>query len=543
MHQKPSLILIFSALAVLLITTNARAQEFTKVSNSGSILPASAPPGDGPNDWACTRDNKTGLMWEAKTQSGLRAFSHTYSWRSGATGNSGNFASCENTLAPSRCNTAAYVARVNSQGLCGSTNWRMPGGNYRTGFAGSSPNGELAVFYQNAFATPGVDPTEWFPGNVEFWYWTGVRDSFNFGRVWAVKFDSGQVFSNFWDFKYFVRLVTTDQPSSPGPGPGPDPGPEPEQPPPPTLDNIDPLFGDDFELISRQSFNNFVPEALVGWGTINLSAPEGEKNWGRGDDTLFEAFNGASNRYWAANYEATTGVGTISAWTLSPVVEFHGGSKISFFSRSADSSAFPDRLEIRACTKLPCNSFPVDEFAVGDYDVPIASINPNLQSASDPKGIDGFPNQWTRFEFGATRGVPQSGLGRIAFRYFVTDGGPEGQNSFYVGLDEVRIHATPTDPPGIWSFILAPDEVQRADNVVIFYSTARASGCEATGSETILQNTKWNGHQPTGTNQARLIETDAIMPGSYSIGLRCFNRKGEEATAEAVLTVNEPAAD
>lgn len=53
---------------------------FTKISNSGAALPASATLGAGANDWACTYDNVTGLMWEVKTASGRRSQDHTYTW-------------------------------------------------------------------------------------------------------------------------------------------------------------------------------------------------------------------------------------------------------------------------------------------------------------------------------------------------------------------------------------------------------------------------------------------------------------------------------
>jgi len=54
--------------------------DFTKISHSGNPLPASASLGAGLNDWACTRDNVTGLLWEVKTTSGLRDENHTYTW-------------------------------------------------------------------------------------------------------------------------------------------------------------------------------------------------------------------------------------------------------------------------------------------------------------------------------------------------------------------------------------------------------------------------------------------------------------------------------
>jgi len=39
-------------------------------------------------------------------------------------------------------------------------------------------------------------------------------------------------------------------------------------------------------------------------------------------------------------------------------------------------------------------------------------------------------------------GIPASGSGRIAFRYFVTDAGTSGDNSDYIGIDTVSIQAS-----------------------------------------------------------------------------------------------------
>jgi hypothetical protein len=51
---------------------------YTKIANNGANLPDSALLGTGPTDWACTRDNRSGLLWEVKTaDSGLRDWNKT----------------------------------------------------------------------------------------------------------------------------------------------------------------------------------------------------------------------------------------------------------------------------------------------------------------------------------------------------------------------------------------------------------------------------------------------------------------------------------
>lgn len=108
----------------------------TKISNSGLPLPATADVGDGPDDWGCTRDNVTGLVWEAKSSTGgLRNIDWTYTWfdvdasrNGGVAGTSGAGASCGGTLPA--CTTTAYRDAVNAlpagQRLCGANDWRLP---------------------------------------------------------------------------------------------------------------------------------------------------------------------------------------------------------------------------------------------------------------------------------------------------------------------------------------------------------------------------------------------------------------------------------
>ena len=74
--------------------------DFTKISNAGAVLPATAPLGTAPGEWGCTYDNTTGLMWEVKTAtSGLRNQSHSYSWyNTNATTNGGSVGVANNLI-------------------------------------------------------------------------------------------------------------------------------------------------------------------------------------------------------------------------------------------------------------------------------------------------------------------------------------------------------------------------------------------------------------------------------------------------------------
>lgn len=109
--------------------------DFTKISNDGRDLPSNALRGNGPSQWACTRDNATGLTWEVKMDgdADLRSRRQHFTWydpdgsRNG--GNAGSrrittHSSCNGLL--NECNSMAYLDRLNQIGLCGHRDWRLP---------------------------------------------------------------------------------------------------------------------------------------------------------------------------------------------------------------------------------------------------------------------------------------------------------------------------------------------------------------------------------------------------------------------------------
>src|SRR5206468_11804810 len=79
---------------------------------------------------------------------------------------------------------------------------------------------------------------------------------------------------------------------------------------------------------------------------------------------------------------------------------------------------------------------------VGDFTVLLLDINPNYT-------VNGYPNTWTQFTV-TISAIPPGSTGRLAFRYFVENGGPQGFNSDYIGIDDVSYNcpvATPTPTP------------------------------------------------------------------------------------------------
>ncbi len=190
---------------------------YTKISNLGATLPDTATLGSGASDWACTKDNKTGLTWEVKTDDGgLRDKDWTYSWYkpNGDNGGSVGFTdityTTPNCSTKDNCNTYAFTNAVNAKGLCGKKDWRMPtvdelktlvycsDGKYDTD--GSCTN-------VTSVSTPTINST-YFPNTLFEWYWSSSPGADGISYAWVVDFyDSYSYYSFGKDYGTFVQLV------------------------------------------------------------------------------------------------------------------------------------------------------------------------------------------------------------------------------------------------------------------------------------------------------------------------------------------------
>lgn len=100
---------------------------------------------------------------------------------------------------------------------------------------------------------------------------------------------------------------------------------------------------------------------------------------------------------------------------------------MSFWTRGPTGSTFPDRLEVRYSTAGASTNVGTLATDVGDFTNLALEINPTLS-------LGGYPQIWTQFTLDATD-ITAGATGRIAFRYFVTNAGPTGANSDYIGID------------------------------------------------------------------------------------------------------------
>ncbi len=190
-----------------------------------------------------------------------------------------------------------------------------------------------------------------------------------------------------------------------------------------------------FAQAFTEGFDDITTLPGSGWYQQNNSSPAGTNPvWFQGNPPStggpFSSYNGADNSYIACNFNSTAGAGTISNWLLTPNRTFRNGDVISFYTRKYDvGQDYPDRMEVRLSTNGASTNVGASATDLGDFTTLLTSINPNLV-------VGGYPYQWTLYTV-TISGLTAPTSGRIAFRYFITNAGPSGLNSDYIGLDNV----------------------------------------------------------------------------------------------------------
>ncbi len=169
--------------------------DYTKISNTGAALPATAAFGTGPNDWACTRDNLTGLVWEVKVDdpASPHHYTHLFTWYDPNPATNGGHPGAQSGAEHPMCNatiphctTLDFIAAANQQSYCGASNWRLP------------TVQELNGLVYRGRTAPTIE-VNYFPNNPpgQFPYWTSTTDASSsvmsppFTRAWAVWFNGG----------------------------------------------------------------------------------------------------------------------------------------------------------------------------------------------------------------------------------------------------------------------------------------------------------------------------------------------------------------
>jgi uncharacterized repeat protein (TIGR01451 family) len=294
------------------------------------------------------------------------------------------------------------------------------------------------------------------------------------------------------------------------------------------------------------------------WTCVNNSTPVGSQpNWFNGNVGVFAAQAGAG--YIGANLNMVAAANTISAWLISPVMQFGDGAELRFWSRT-NANVFPDRLEIRS------SSGGVDtggtNTSVGDFTNVLGTINPTLVatagtcvSPAAAPNAGGYPTAWCEYRLTNADGIPLSGTGRIAFRYFVTNGGPDGANSDYIGIDTFSFVEGAVPPT--FDYVPAPGFTVNATGGTVIGSTGslaitpsvaiagNGSGAAATTTLTCTAPTApFSGFGQTATAVGAGAISGGPLSGSCTLGagivtqtLTCNeNRGGTSASQQWTLS-------
>ncbi len=255
------------------------------------------------------------------------------------------------------------------------------------------------------------------------------------------------------------------------------------------------------------------PATLSGWSIQNKSNPIGPDTWAQGIGTVFPAYSGAQNDYYYANLNSMgTTFGNISNFLITPTVSLMNGGILKFATRvQANPTTFPDHLEVRMSYGVGTGAIPNNDFSVGTFTVTLTDINPALTST-------GYPGTWTVYTKTLT-GITGTLAGRFAFRYQVFDGGPNGTNSDYIGLDDVNYTTAPPCPAA--PVVISPN------------TTTICAGGSVTLVATGATNYTWS----TTSNSSSI----AVSPGSTTIyTLTGTNPTGCPGVTTATVTIGPP---
>ncbi|HVZ96157.1 MAG TPA: choice-of-anchor J domain-containing protein [Chitinophagaceae bacterium] len=211
------------------------------------------------------------------------------------------------------------------------------------------------------------------------------------------------------------------------------------------------LFAPQTPAVPNQSFVEEFDTAKAaqsrGWEFLNVSSPLGAGSWQNGGEPIpfFPAYSnhGVYAGFIGTDYTSTSAQqGIISNWLVSPVIWMQNGDRIIFYTRAYnvyngvnDTTDFGNSLEVR--TSPATDSVDAGSgISPGKFTNLLLDINPNLiYSSVIHSDIGAYPTQWTRFIV-TVSGIGKPAKGRFAFRYYVSQGGSNG-NASGVGIDSV----------------------------------------------------------------------------------------------------------
>lgn len=183
-------------------------------------------------------------------------------------------------------------------------------------------------------------------------------------------------------------------------------------------------------MVSAQSFSEGFEDITTltgnGWFMKNNSQPVGTTGWFQGNPNVIPAQAGTPTSYIGANFNNTSGAGNISNWLLTPNKTFNNGDVIKFWTRTAAESIWNDALDVRFSTAGSSTNVGSTATSLGDFTTALLQINKNKDLS--------YPETWTEYTI-TLGGLNAPTSGRVAFRYWMDNGGPAGNDSNFIGID------------------------------------------------------------------------------------------------------------
>jgi hypothetical protein len=271
------------------------------------------------------------------------------------------------------------------------------------------------------------------------------------------------------------------------------------------------FFSSLFGGVSAQSFaEGFENVATLTDWYIQNNSDSPDLDWGAGDLTVFPAQAGTTGSYLSVNYQSTISntPATISNWLFAPTRTLNNGDIISFYTRTAGGTpVYPDRLEVRLSTAgngLDCGA---SVTSVGTFTTLLLTINPTLSTS-------GYPQAWTQYT-ATISGLSAPTNGRIAFRYFVTNGGPNGANSNFIGIDSytyTSVASPPSNDQCAGAISLNQGTSCNLTNGSVAYATESQVGCTGTAN-----NDVWYKFTANTTSASILVNGSASFDAIYEV--------------------------
>ena len=204
-------------------------------------------------------------------------------------------------------------------------------------------------------------------------------------------------------------------------------------------------FGVHAQVIFSEDFTAPFTPNVQGWILTNNSIPTPTTVYaGFYQGGIFTAYDGQPNDFVRVNYNSTIGTGNISNWAMTPTLNLSNGTIIEFATITEAPIYRPDRLQVRMSVGTS-TVLGTGTLAVGSFTNLLLDINPNLTTNASSlvvgNTVNGYPTTWAVFTV-AVSGLAAPTVGRFAFRYFVSNGGPTGIRSNNIGIDAVKVTKT-----------------------------------------------------------------------------------------------------